>query len=661
MQTDHGLLTIGKDVCASEAALLHEWLETSGTGAYASSTLPGANTRRYHGLLVAPVAGLGRHVFLSWLEEWVEEWLDDWSADWYVDPADDASERGFYMSCARFAQGGLWPGPLVRFERGLTCAAHYATGRLRLTKEVFCPRGTNCVAVRYTTNAPCRLRLRPFFACRDLHGLTHWNSQADLTTRHEGPWQVVRPYPELPPVFLSASGRFLAQPGWYHRFYYPEEAARGFSDAEEDLPCPGTLRLNLGPERAGWLVAGLERLTPEEAEAAYGAELARREGLIRGRGGLAAQLSLAADQFLVETPKGPAIIAGYHWFEEWGRDALISLPGLLLADGRVAEAVAALERFATWLKDGLLPNRLLETGEVDYNSADSPLLFLLACQRVAEAAGGLEPLRSLWPTVEAIIEAGLRGTLHGIHLGAGGLPEQGAPGVALTWMDARIEGRPVTPRAGQAVELAALWYNGLRFAATLAKYLGQRERWTAYERLAAEASAGFNARFWNADRNCCYDVVSEEGADAALRPNQLFAVGLPYPLLAGERALQVLSVVERDLLTPYGLRSLAPGEPGYAPRYAGNGHERDRAYHQGTVWPWLLGIYTDARIKVLGRAACKDLKENLIANFGRHLREAGAGTISEVFDAEAPHRPGGCIAQAWSVAEIRRALALLGD
>jgi predicted glycogen debranching enzyme len=654
-----GLISLGADVCASRAALKREWLETDASGAYASSSLLCANTRRYHGLLVAPVAEggqpLGRHVFLSWVEEWVEHWLEEWAADWFV-KADEAPERGSYLSCAVFGDGGLRPGPLVGFERGAISTFHYAVGGLRLRKEIFCPRGTRCVAVRYTASGRCRLQLRPFFACRHFHALTRRNPQADLTSKQEGIWQVVRPYPELPPVYLAASGHISPDPGWYLRFHYPEEAARGF-EAEEDLLSPAAIRLELEADRPAWLVAGLERLSPEEAAAAYEAELARRSALTGGRPQLEAQLALAADQFLIEQPGGLSVVAGYHWFEEWGRDLLVSLPGLLLVDGRIKEAVAALAAFGRHLKGGLLPNRLL--AGADYASADSPLLYLLACQRVADCGGGYGLLRPLWPIVAAIIEAYHRGTAYGIVIAPDGLPLQGAPGLALTWMDARVRDAPVTPREGKAVELAALWHNGLQFAAALAEDLGLSVRAASYRAASRACARSFNRAFWNEERGCCYDVITKDGAEAAVRPNQLFAAGLPHALLSGEPAARMLDTVERHLLTPYGLRTLAPGEPGYAPRYAGGQEARDSAYHQGTVWPWLMGIYVEAVLKVRGKGAGKELRERITAPLAEHLREAGVGSVSEVFDAEAPQAAGGCIAQAWSVAELRRALFLL--
>ncbi len=655
------LISLEGEACAAGAALGREWLECDGSGAYASSTILFANTRRYHGLLVAPVKGLGRHVFLSWCEERVEDWLEEWSADWYVDRAEDAAERGFYASCALFAGGGLWPAPLARFERGLIACAHYAVQGLSLTKEVFLLRGRRSVAIRYVASGPCRLSIKPFFACRPFHALTQWNSVADLSPRREGPWQVVRPYPELPPVYLTASGRRMSDdPGWYYRFHYPEEAARGF-EAEEDLFCPGPVRLELAAGEPGWLVAGLERVSPEEAEAAWREELDRRAALVRGREPLAAQLALAADQFLVAGPEEPSVVAGYPWFEEvWGRDLLVSVPGLLLVDGRLGEAAAVLSAFAGHLEGGLLPNRLPLTGPPEYNSADASLFFLLACQRLAEAAGGLETLRPLWPAVSAVIESWRRGTAHGVGVAAGGLPTQNDPGLALTWMDASLKGRPVTPRSGHAVELCALWYNGLLFAAGLAEEVGRGDHAAAWRREAARAQAAFEAVFWDEERGCCYDAVSQEGVrDPALRPNQLFAVGLPHPLLTGRRAAGLLEVVERELLTPFGPRSLARGEPGYVARYGGPQAERDCAYHQGPVWPWLWGVYADAWLKVNGPGRRSELRERIAGPLAGHLTEAGVGSVSELFDAEEPHAPGGCPAQAWSVAELRRALALL--
>lgn len=639
-----------------DRALGLEWLEAGSDGSYASSTLLGANTRRYHGLLVAPVEGLGRHVMLSWLEEWVEDWLEEWAGDWFVGP-EEAPERGSYASCALFAGGGLWPGPLARFERGLISTFHFAVGELGLKKEVFLVPGRRAVAVSYTAEGRCRLKVRPFFACRHFHHLTHLNDQADLNFGRQDGWHLVRPYPELPPVYLAASGRIHPEPAWYLRFHYPEEAARGF-DSEEDLLSPGWVSLELAAGGRAWLVAGLEPVSLEEAAAAHEAELARRKGLVAGKDGLSARLALAADQFVTRTPQGPGVTAGYHWFEEWGRDLLVSLPGLFLVDGRVDEALAALSRFAAHLKDGLLPNRLLEEGGADYACADAPLFFLLACQRLSEAAG-LAAAAPLWPATAGIIASFQRGTAYGIGVDGDGLPVQGSSGAALTWMDAVVGGEPVTPRGGKAVDMAALWHNGLLFAASLAAHLGKKQEAAGYEEAAARARGSFEAVFWNEERGCCYDVVSPEGEkDAAIRPNQLWAVGLPHAVLTGGRAESVLAVVERELLTPCGLRTLAPGEPGYTPIYGGGVAQRDRAYHQGTVWPWLLGVWADACLKVRGEGAREGLRA-ILAPLAAHLRQAGVGTVSELFDAEPPYAPRGCIAQAWSVAELRRILSRL--
>jgi predicted glycogen debranching enzyme len=654
---------LGPDVCSSGEGLSLEWLETDGAAGYASSTILCANTRRYHGLLVAPVPGYGRHVFLSWLEEWVEEWIEEWSADWYIEEGAEAPERGAYLSCALFSGGGLWPPPLTGFERGLVSTFHYTLGGLRLKKQVVCLPGRRGVAVSYEANLRCRLKVRPFFACRPFHALTLQNPRADLGLKQDGDRRYVQPYAELPPVYLSASGRIDADPGWYLRFYYPEEEARGF-DSEEDLLSPGTVRLEMEPGRASWLVAALSPVSVEEAAGGRAAELARRSALVSGREGAGAQLALAADQFVIGKgagrgpERGPSAVAGYPWFEEWGRDLLISLPGLLLVEGRVGEAVAALKEFGAYLKEGLLPNRLLESGAPDYNCADAPLWYLLACQRVAEA-GGLAALRPLWPTVAAIVSTYGRGSPAGIAIAEDGLPTQGAPGMALTWMDACVAGQPVTPRAGKAVELAALWHTGLRFAAQLAAHLGHAAEAATFGQAADRVRAGFEPLFWNEERGCCHDVIGEAGPDPALRPNQLFAVGLPWPLLTGERAESLLAVVERHLLTPRGLRSLAPIEPGYAPHYGGGVAERDRAYHQGTSWPWLLGIYTDAVLFVRGEAGKAPMREAISQLLDQHLKEAGVGSVSEMFEAEGPHAPRGCIAQAWSVAELRRALARL--
>nr|HRC86116.1 amylo-alpha-1,6-glucosidase [Thermoanaerobaculia bacterium] len=367
-------------------------------------------------------------------------------------------------------------------------------------------------------------------------------------------------------------------------------------------------------------------------------------------------LALAADQFLVRRGELRTIVAGYPWFVDWGRDAMISLPGLCLATGRAEEAKPILRAFARAVADGLLPNRFPEEGEEpEYNTVDAGLWFVVAIHRYLKATGDEAfVLGELLPVVREMVAWHQRGTRHGIRQDADGLLLAGEPGVQLTWMDARVGERVVTPRHGKPVEVNALWVNALAILAELEGRAGNADTALAWAEQAARARKRFAEVFWNPERRCLYDVVAEDAKDASLRPNQLLALALPYPLLEGEEARAVLEAVESQLSTPWGLRTLAAGEPGYEPRYQGGPAERDGAYHQGTVWPWLLGPYLTALVRLRGEVG-REQGRQLFEALEPALAVATVGTVAEIFDAEPPHRPHGAFAQAWSVAELLRA------
>jgi predicted glycogen debranching enzyme len=450
---------------------------------------------------------------------------------------------------------------------------------------------------------------------------------------------------------------------WYRAFEYERERERGL-DFREDLFSPGVLRLELLPGRAihvlasaGGLLAGVD---PERLMAAE-----RRRLRICGGGGEGAlpELRRAADAFVVRRgPAGRTIIAGYHWFADWGRDSMIALPGLCLATGRADDARAILSEYARHVDRGMIPNRFPDGGgEPEYNSVDAALWLVVAVGRYLEATAdaGFVRMRMADP-VAAILDGYRAGTRHGIRVNADGLLTQGEEGLQLTWMDARVGQQVVTPRRGQPVEIQALWYNALLIGAEVAREAaepGRAREWTA---LAGRARESFLRAFWSEEQGYLADLVADDGqADFSLRPNQLYALGLPHVLLPRDRALRVLDAVKRHLLTPVGLRTLSPEHPAYRGRYAGGPAERDAAYHQGTVWPYLAGAYFDAVTRVHGEAGKAEAREWL-DGFAAHLEEAGLGTVSEVFDGDAPHAPGGAIAQAWSVGEILRVAVRTG-
>jgi predicted glycogen debranching enzyme len=487
--------------------------------------------------------------------------------------------------------------------------------------------------------------------------------------------------PDIPPLrilFLGERPIFSAgiEPTW--EIYYRAEAERGY-DARGILWTPGSFSLDLAPGCEAGFIASTEpwtvvrALSPADAQAA---EMQRRRRLLRaavpaGREGLAADLVLAADQFVI-TPVGRledvarsraagdemrTVIAGYHWFTDWGRDTMITLEGLTLCTGRHLEAGWILRTFAHYFRDGLIPN-LFPEGEKEglYHTADATLWFFHALDRYLAATGDRATLQLILPKLVGAVEHHLKGTRFGIGLDPGdGLLRQGAPGYQLTWMDAKVEDWVVTPRRGKAVEVNALWYNALRLMAQWMAAEGGEEAGRPYAEHAARAREAFNRRFWYAEGGYCYDVVDgEQGDDRALRPNQLFAIALPHPVLDEPRWPAVVDIVRERLVTPLGLRSLAPGHPDYKPKYFGDLRARDAAYHQGTVWAWLVGPFVDAFLRVHpgDRAGARRFLEA----FGPSLDEHGVGSLSEIFDAEPPFTPRGCIAQAWSVAEVLRCL-----
>ncbi|HTZ37166.1 MAG TPA: amylo-alpha-1,6-glucosidase [Stellaceae bacterium] len=634
-----------------------EWLVTNGLGGYASTAVTGELSRRYHGLLIAALPGaLGRMVMLSDL---VAELADGGA----LGDADHLEE---------FVLAG-----------GLPCW-RYALGGVVIEKSLLLPSHHNIVHVTYRLvegAAAATLRLRPFVNFRRLEDPVSTRLAATYAITARGDRYEITADPELPTLRLAIDGdegaSFTADGGFRAEFYFETEAQRGY-ESRGAAWTPGyfTCRLQRGAPLT--LIAATERwhtvlaLKPAEARRF---ETERRRRLLElapasARAGLPAALVLAADTFVV-TPIGRVadlarmraegddlrtVIAGYHWFTDWGRDTMVSLEGLTLVTGRVDEARWILRTFAHYVRDGLIPN-LFPEGESRglYHTADATLWFIHALGRYTELTGDETTLRLILPVVKDIARHHLDGTRFGIGVDpADGLLRQGAEGYQLTWMDAKVGDWVVTPRRGKAVEINALWYNALCLIAGWLRQAGDPEA-DAIAGHAERARCSFNRRFWNARRGFLFDVVDgESGDDPAFRPNQIFAVSLANPVLDEARWPAVVGAVADGLLTPLGLRSLAPGEPDYRPRYFGDLRARDAAYHQGTVWAWLIGPFIDAWLRVHpgeGAAARK-----FLAAFEAHITEAGIGSISEVFDAEPPFAPRGCIAQAWSVAEVLRCL-----
>ena len=622
-----------------------EWLVTNGLGGYGSGTVSGDITRRYHGLLVAALPNpLGRTVMLNALS----------------DSLRPESLRNFRLV------GGI---PVWR----------YAVEGGVIEKRITMPRRQNTIVVQYRLieGDDIRLELTPAVHFRNYEAAVSSPMEGEYRFAAEGRGHRIESegYPPLH-FFVEGNARFILGERRRDAVQYPIEESRGY-EARGALWTPGTFAVTLGANAPAALIASTE--DPElviaiSADEAFEAEVERKRRMIEGvmpeaQSGAGPQLVAAADQFVIKpvgrlhdtvraTARGEGIrtvIAGYHWFTDWGRDTMISLEGLTLSTGRTREARFILRTFARYVRDGLIPNLFPDgSDEGLYHTADATLWFFHAVDRYADVTGDWGLVENILPTLRGIINAHVAGTHFGIRVDPkDGLLRQGAEGYQLTWMDAKVDGWVVTPRRGKAVEINALWHNALCALASWEEDFGDKSHAQQYSELASRTRASFNARFWHDALGHLYDVVDgPEGDDAACRPNQLFAISLPHPVLEERRWRQVLDVVERKLLTPVGLRSLSPDHPDYKAKYFGNLRERDAAYHQGTVWGWLIGPWIDAWLKVHpdDTAGARRFLDGVIA----HLPEFGVGSIAEVFDAEAPFAPRGCIAQAWSVAEALR-------
>jgi predicted glycogen debranching enzyme len=651
-----------------------EWLVTNGLGGYASGTVAGVVTRRYHGLLVASLpAPLGRMVLLNHLLERVR--LGDGRVVWLGDESrvagTNAADRG---------------GTLIEFRLDLGLPVWvYEFAGLRLEKRLLMPHGHNTTHLTYrllSGKGPVRLTLRPYIHFRSYEAPVTDGGSLPYTVNAVKNHYEVCAGPGLPVLRLRLHGERAAltlDDVGMAEVPYTMEKLRGY-ESVGSLWSPGYFRVDLGENKDVTLIASseawesIEALSPEHAAQA---EVDRRRHLLEIAGPpaerLACELVLAADQFVI-TPAGRAeeaararaagehvrtVIAGYHWFTDWGRDTMISLEGLTLSTRRYREAGYILRTFGHYVRDGLIPNMFPDGArEGLYHTADATLWFFHAVDRYVRVTEDYDTLRLLLPTFIQILRCHIEGTRFGIGVDENdGLLRQGADGYQLTWMDAKVDDWVVTPRRGKAVEINALWFNALRLVQRWTHELASDEGATArdLEARALRAERAFNDRFWYGQGGYLYDVIDgPNGDDTACRPNQVFAISLDSPVLDRQRWTAVMKVVRDRLLTPVGLRSLAPGHPDYKPKYFGDLRSRDAAYHQGTVWGWLIGPFVDAWLKVYPDD--REGARHLLLAFDNHLSEACVGSISEIFDAEAPYVPRGCIAQAWSVAEVLRCL-----
>lgn len=661
-------------VAELEPLLTREWLVTNGKGGYASGTVAGVVTRRYHGLLIAAIPSpSGRTLMLPHLSEQVR--LPGGNTVRF------SGEERTGNPVAVYGAGYLHE---FRLEMGLPVWRYEVDG-VTLEKQVVLPHEQNTVYVRYRLLSGAdrvRLKLLPSVQFRSHDAPVNTPLPENLAlTAVDGRYELM-PGGHRPALRMALDGQrraFTSEPQVLTQMLYRIEESRGY-DAKGDLWSPGYFRVDLTPEKNATLVASTEPWETglaEDPEEVIQAECQRRMRLLGNahpatRSGMAAELVLAADQFVIE-PAGRAgdetrvraagdeprtVIAGYHWFTDWGRDTMISLEGLTLTTGRHVEAGYILRTFAQYVRDGLIPN-LFPEGQQEglYHTADATLWFFHALDRYLAATGDLTTLQLLMPKLVDIVAHHLKGTRFGIGVDASdGLLRQGEEGYQLTWMDAKVDDWVVTPRRGKAVEINALWYNALRLMEGWLKQQGKQEEGNRMAHHANRAWESFNRRFWYPEGGYLYDVVDgPAGDDPSCRPNQIFSFSLPHPVLDPAHWTSVLQVVEERLLTPVGLRSLAPEHPDYKSRYYGDLRARDAAYHQGTVWAWLIGPFVDAWLRV--HPDDRIGARQFLRGFEEHLNDACIGSISEIFDAEPPFTPRGCIAQAWSVAEVLRCCA----
>ncbi len=652
-------IQFGREICGDlDAAESREWLVTNGIGGYASGTIAGSQTRRYHGLLVAALhAPVGRTQLVSAIDEIVH-----------------CAGADFSLATHRWAGGAVEPQGSLLLEdfhlEGTTPVWTYALADALLEKRIWMRQGENTTYIQYSLvrgDNAIEMELKALVNYRDFHSLTHggdWNM--NISAVEQG--VKVIPFEGATPFYLkSPTATCEPRHEWYLGCYFAEETRRGLSDLEDRL-FAALFHAKLEPGSSVTLVVSTESAASLDEETARAERpnhhvnlfqewQSRNEALARQAPSWLWQLVLAADQFIVrrslpEEPDGRSIIAGYHWFGDWGRDTMIALPGLTLSTGRAGLAKRILLAFSRYVDGGMLPNNFPDAGgKPEYNTVDAALWYFESIRQYVEATEDTGTLQKLFPVLTGMIDAHIAGTRYNIHVDpADGLLYAGGPGVQLTWMDAKVGDWVVTPRTGKPVEINALWINALETMAGFALLLAKPG--DVYEKLAIKAKKSFQ-RFWNVDRNCCFDVIDSPGMgnDAALRPNQIFAVSLPVSPLTHEQQKAVVDICAWRLLTSHGLRSLAPGEPGYTGHYGGSPRDRDAAYHQGTVWGWLLGPFALAHHRVYQNSAAA---LRFLEPLGRQIYASGLGTLSEIFDGDAPFTPRGSIAQAWTVAEVLR-------
>jgi predicted glycogen debranching enzyme len=669
------IILSGATLSKFDDAIRKEWIITNGLGGYASSTVLGINTRKYHGLLVAAYHPPGdRRICLAKLDEEI------------------LVGNNIYPLGANEFQNAIFPEGhafLKEFSISPFPRYVYAVQDVEVQKTVFMPHEENATVIIYEilnkNIFDVKVQVFPLINCRHIHS---------VTDRSKNPWQFAQKladnevnvsFPDIPQSLLSmktTDGRYYDSGRWIERIYYREDAMRG-ENCFDDCYQLGYFEVNVEANKSKNFAitavadkneANAVKIMAEMPVTMYDTE-ALHEREIKSREDLLAKfyedhkalplndwvnwIILATDQFIVKGTDDAqkSIIAGYHWFEAWGRDAFISLPGLMLVTGRFEDARKVFLTFQKHCKQGLIPNFIPDKLEPPaYNAVDATLWFVNAVLQYLKYTGDFKFVQEqLWETLKAIFDNHVKGTAFNIHVDDDGLLSHGPQ---LTWMDAIVEGKPITPRDGKAVEVQALWYNALKTMELLANKFNEKSEAEKYVQMVGKTRKSFVEKFWNPEKNCLFDVVSEHGKDDSLRPNQIFAVALDFTMLDNVKNEKIVDTLNRELLTPYGLRTLAKNDPRYVGVYAGDRGSRDKAYHNGTVWPWLLGAFATAFLKTKGYAEYRReyaLKNFLSPLFAEQIFKAGLGSISEIFDGEPPHTPRGCISQAWSVAEPFRA------
>ncbi len=646
-------MRIGKEECQDpDRALSLEWLETNGCGGFASGTVAGANTRRYHGLLlVATPHQNHRYVLVNHLEEWLH--LDGGAISISANLYPSVIHPQGYRHCISFSSTP-WPTWTFRFDDRT------------VSREIFCVRGQSTVVVRWRLLTPTtdsiELRVRPMLTGRDYHALHHENGALAPAAAITDQWVTWQPYQSLPAVHCRHTGSYHHIPDWYRHVQFPLERERGL-DFQEDWWSPGELLFHLEPGGEQALA-----LTSEGGDDSEIGELIRKERIRRVKShksakdpdGFAATLRRGADTFLVRQGSKQTVIAGYPWFADWGRDTFISLPGLFLVTGQYKVAWDIIESFVPFVSEGMVPNRFPDHGhDPEYNAIDASLWFIYAVDRYLAYSKDSKRVRAVvWPAIKQILDGYRQGTRYNIKMDSDGLISGGMPGIQLTWMDAKIGDWVVTPRHGKPVEIQALWIRALQVGVRLAAQFGERAYAADCRRDRTRALTSFRTRFWYQRGQYLYDTIDgPEGDDPSIRPNQVYAISLCDDLLKKEQAIRVLQLVKEQLLTPVGLRTLSPQDNRYRPHYEGGPRERDSAYHQGTVWPFLLGAFVTAWLNTFGRTSkIKREARSFLNGIEANLQETCLDHISEIFDGDHPHTPRGCPAQAWSLAEPLRAM-----